>query len=255
MEDRIDLRSALVVPHEGSNDVSNKLTVQIEVKHSLPILAGELTDSIIDSSNVMKESVYNTPPLNDPFTVLFDTVDENRYKFLGKAISVISKLKVDIYLDAKYGDILIIPELLTFGTGDNLKLYKNQNRIISGYSVGHPNVAGSLYRDTTLPLDTDARSSIIDVNRFTTVKTVLNSTYGLERNSMYSSLSHRDAISSSKTERGSLLQFLVFEDNTTLFTETVKLNVCTLLQEKHGNVVVDPVGKHEINKIVIPLNF
>ena len=118
---------------------TNNRMIDIVISGSLPILAGDVIDKVtkvgasqIDGVNCFVENVIE----NDNHNILIEVINDevtDRYKFLGKANSAIySGLFIDLYYDKKYKDIIIIPDLRTFGTGDNAIFYNNDRRTIKG---------------------------------------------------------------------------------------------------------------------------
>ena len=250
---------------------TNNRMVDIAISGSLPILAGDVIDKVtkvgasqIDGVNCFVENVIE----NDNHNILIEVIDgkvTDRYKFLGKANSAIySGLFVDLYYDKKYKDIIIIPDLRTFGTGDNATFYNNDRRTIRGYSVGYGvKFNDDVTKSFSFPLNKTDNDGIDEPNRLTKIRSILVSLYGLENNSM-ASITYIEKISGLdgyfnhgvSSEKGAPIQLLELELNSVIFNNPeTKVNTYNLIQQNHAELRVDYVGKQKISKIVIPISF
>lgn len=272
-EDNIDLRKGFIGFKELDPKVDSNRMVDIVISGTLPILAGDVIDKItkstklqIDGINCVLENINIDE--NDNYNVLTEVINEkitDRYKFLGKAISAIySGLFIDLYYDKKYKDILLLPDLRTFGTGDNIDFYKNNCRTIRGYSVGYGiSFNDSVSTSFTLPLKNQCNDGIDEPNRLNKTRTILVSLYGLESNSIATNtyiekLSGTDGYFNHgiNTEKGAPIQLVELELNSIVFNNPeTKVNAYNLLQQSHAELKVDYVGKRKISKIVIPISF
>ena len=265
-------RSGYIAISESDKETTHNRRVDIEVVGTLPILAGEFVDrftkvgvSPIDGTIEVQESV--SPDIGSVLNILVDhTTDENgtliklnRYKYLGNAISTqYSGLRVDFYYDNDFKDIIVIPELKTFGVEDNVLFYSNDKRTIRGYSIGNGRSMNNAPATATyLPLIDDDTDSIPEPARFIKTKTYTVTCYGLEVNSICNSISRNQSGTENYSEKGAPLQFVEFDLNDILFgaDNKVTLNTYNLLQQYHAELKVDYVGKRKIHKIVIPINF
>lgn len=250
---------------------TNNRMVDIAIFGSLPILAGDMIDKVtkvgasqIDGVNCFVENVIES----DNHNILIEVIDNkvtDRYKFLGKANSAIySGLFVDLYYDKKYRDIIIIPDLRTFGTGDNATFYNNDRRTIRGYSVGYGvKFNDDVSKSFSFPLNMTDNDGIDEPNKLTKIRSILVSLYGLENNSM-ASLTYIEKISGLdgyfnhgvSSEKGAPIQLLELELNSAVFNNPeTKVNTYNLIQQNHAELRVDFVGKQKISKIVIPISF
>lgn len=250
---------------------TNNRMVDIAIFGSLPILAGDVIDKVtkvgasqIDGVNCFVENVIE----NDNHNILIEVIDDkvtDRYKFLGKANSAIySGLFVDLYYDKKYKDIIIIPDLRTFGTGDNATFYNNDRRTIRGHSVGYGvKFNDDVTKSFSFPLNKTDNDGIDEPNRLTKIRSILVSLYGLENNSI-ASITYIEKISGLdgyfnhgvSSEKGAPIQLLELELNSVIFNNPeTKVNTYNLIQQNHAELRVDYVGKQKISKIVIPISF
>lgn len=271
--DSKELRRGFIGLKETDPTILDNRMLDIIVSSSLPILAGEVIDRVtkstastidgvncfVENINIAEEDNYNV------LTEVIDGVATNRFKFLGKANSAIySGLFIDLYYDKKYSDILIIPDLRTFGTGTNTDFYANNRRTIRGYSVGYGiqfnEMAGTSF---TFPLNLQDNDGIEEPNRLNKTRSTLVSLYGLEINSISTNtyiekLSGPDGYFNQgvNTEKGAPIQLVELELNSIVFNNAeIKVNTYNLLQQNHAELKVDFVGKRKISKIVIPISF
>ena len=271
INDNKELRVGYIGEKESNPIPTNNRMIDIVVSGSLPILAGNIINRItrvgaaqIDGINCFVENMVEDDNQNILIEVL-DGVVTDRYKFLGRANSAIySGLFVDLYYDKKYKDILIIPDLRTFGTGENAGFYTNDRRTVRGYSVGY----GIQFNDSAtnsflFPLNLSDNDGIDEPNKLTKIRSILVSLYGLENNSIASNtyiekLSGPDGYFNHgvNSEKGAPVQLLELELNTVVFDNPeTKVNTYNLIQQNHAELRVDFVGKQKISKIVIPISF
>ncbi len=245
----------------GNNEeekLKNNRRVVIEVIGTLPILVGDYIDKLLvtDADIGVIDSVETaTPAAADNYNVLVDINNDDRYLYLGSSKSLITKIMTHIYYDNKHTDILVMPDTVMMGSGDNDKLYVNNTMTLQAYNVSVTDIKNKPNGDIVCPVNIDIIDSIPLPNRFSKTTTVLASTFGLENNSMYNS--NRSTVNGKTiTLAGGLpTQYIIFEDNETIFDEVKALSVCNMTQQIHGTLNIDPVGKHKTARIVIPLNF
>jgi hypothetical protein len=271
--DNKELRRGFIGNKETDPTPTNNRMLDIIISGSLPILAGEVIDRVtkltaspIDGVNCFVENTNINE--DDNYNVLTEVIDgavTDRFKFLGKANSAIySGLFIDLYYDKKYKDIIIIPDLRTFGIGENSDFYANDRRTVRGYSVGY----GIQFNDMAstsfiFPLNLQDNDGIEEPNRLNKTRSTLVSLYGLESNSITSNtyiekLSGPDGYFNHgvNTEKGAPIQLVELESNSIVFTDPeTKVNTYNLLQQSHAELKVDFVGKRKISKIVIPISF
>lgn len=267
-----ELRSAYVSVKEDDKENTYNRKVNIAIIGTLPILAGTFIDRVtvlnptpIDAVNEVH--TLQTLSVNDNYNTLVDLTKNDdgvyikldRYKFLGKALSTqYSGMYIDFYYDKDFKDIIVIPDLSTLGFGDHATFYENDSRTIRGYSIGDGfSMNNEPTSDLRLPFYINNVTDVPEPNRFTKTRTLTVMAYGLEKNSICNSISRDQSGVTNYSEKGAPLQLVEFELNETLFPDfdKIKFNTYNLIQQSHAELRVDYVGKRNIKKIVVAINF
>jgi len=268
-ESNHNLRYAKVLNNEDDK-VDNNRTVAIKVLGTSPIVAGVYVDRITGKNGsdygTLSTISTNTPRLDkDHKNFLFDdTKDEegnlkypDRFKYLGVAQSIISKLYVTIYYDNLFKDILIIPDMETLGTDDvGIDFYENNTITLVAYSVGRGDFKERPEKSIMQPLYVDNTDGIPEPDKFDKTTTLLVSTFGLSINSTLSSrfitLDDNNTVSS---EKGVPLQYIQLPNNDDIFEDGTLVATNNMIQQFHDGLCIDYVGMKKIEKIVIPIVF
>ena len=272
-ESTMDLRFAKVLNNEDDKKDNNRI-VAIKVIGTAPILAGTYIERITGNSGsdygTIDTKDTTTPKLDKQHTNFLydDTEDEDgnikypdRYKYLGIAQSIITKLFVTIYYDNLFKDILIIPDMDSLGTDDaGIDFYANNTMTLQAYTVGRGDFKEKPFKEIVNPLIDNDVDGIPEPDKFDKTTTILASTHGLAINSTCSGRTlilnkGDDNETRIGNTKASPLQYIQFPDNDDIFEDGTLVATNNMIQQFHDELSIDFVGKKLINKIVIPINF
>ena len=139
MIDSLNCRLADITTTEAVKDVTTKKKISIDISSVLPLV------SIINThiaGQLIKELV--TPKVVDLATVINGITDlaylalngQERFVFITQSVSAVSGTSVRLYYDAKYKDIIVIPNLDMIASNTVDDIVTNAVFELSGYVVG-----------------------------------------------------------------------------------------------------------------------
>jgi len=129
MSDTLNVRYGLVGTNLQDKDISTNKSVEIHINATLPLMC--VPDSVY---NIGLISETDNPVADDADTknVLVDKNDTNRYVYMTTTASHISGMKVSLYYDSMFKDIIVIPSI----DGLESNISNDNNYKITGYRVG-----------------------------------------------------------------------------------------------------------------------
>jgi len=175
------------VAYDGTDLTPRGMKVNIDLKLTLPLISMSQSMGVgtsTDDKNVVDDIYYNraiervdqgTPTLADFKGYLIDTVYKNKTgedRYLGVAIvSAIGAHSVGyIFYDKKYQDLILIPELRSFGDTETSKEFmKGYTLNIEGYKIG---LNGSRFLETFVAAPSPQKLALPEVT--TQIHTVVH---------------------------------------------------------------------------------
>jgi len=157
-----NLRKCQIAISEGDKTTLTDKQVDVVVNNVLPLICVEkefldrkqytsLLSPLADDLNAVKNTLVDT--------IYLAETGKERFTFITRTTSVLSKSIVNVYYDAKYKDILIIPELNLLGNATDDDIVINSKFVLHGHVLG-----GGTYRDINETFETGT----MDINNSVT---------------------------------------------------------------------------------------
>jgi len=133
MTDTIDIRRAYLGKDESDKNIDNKRTIEIHIANAVPFIM--VDDRIVNDYTVNSELIDSKDSDSEIVNTLVDDEMEDRFTYICETKSSVSKNIVRLYYDAKYKDIIIVPDTTMLGTSDLNDPNSRQNYQLIGHIV------------------------------------------------------------------------------------------------------------------------
>lgn len=261
MKDTIKLRTAVLALSENlkSDTVDpvvvnvTKIKVSIDIVSTLPMLT--MTDALVANSLMAEDHRPSLPATLDIDNTLKDVgyLDETgneRFTFITIASSAITNNKVRLYHDAKYSDIIVIPELNCIDNTINDTLYE-----LRGYRVGGGCNVDDINNDLIVPGDETFKLPLTNSNIANTSKHV--KMHGIARDTdgghYYKTLDNGDMVVNRKLTTVGMVNLGSGDE---LFVDAgARVPMYTIVQATLDRYALKFLGNIQPKNIYIPLNF
>jgi len=248
------IRTAYLGTDSTNPNTDNNRRVNIHLNNGIPLVA--IDDDIISSRKV-KEIDYTgglvgvSTTLNN---VLVDKTDANRFIYVTQITSPITQDVSIIYYDAKYKDIIVIPETKYLGTGDVDDINANQVFDLKGYVVsGNMEFSDDIYTGSINP---DVKMNLPATNSDISSKTMIANIYGIS-----STMGHRTIfreVTSGLSIGGERMMPTGIVDLgsiTDLFTTEEYIPTYTMYQGSYNMFKVKYLGNKKPSKVYLLMDF
>ena len=248
------IRTAYLGTDSSNPNTDNNRRVNIHLDNGLPLVA--IDDDIISDKKI-KEIDYRGGQvgiITTLYNVLVDKTDADRFIFVTKITSPITQDVSNIYYDAKYKDIIVIPETKYLGTGDADDINANQVFDLKGYVVsGNMNFADDLYTGSINP---DVKMNLPATNNDISSKSIIANIYGIS-----TTMGHRTMYREVTTglsmggERMLPVGIIDLGSTTDLFTSAEYIPTYTMYQSSYNMFKVKYLGNKKPNKVYLIMDF
>ena len=266
MNDTFETRSARIALSENkktdTTDTSvppvttinvTKIKVNISIVSTLPMLT--LTDELVTNSSIASVVTPVDLAALDAKNTLkdveyFEEHGKERFTYITTTHSQITNNRVRMYHDAKYEDIIIIPELSYIDSDLNHTVYD-----IRGYRVGGGVEVDDIYNDLIVPGEEYFKLPLTKSNIENTCEHVR--LHGVARDSdhtyYYKSLPSGDTIVNKKLTTVGMVKLGSADE---LFVEPgATIPMYTIMQATLDRYALKFLGNKKPTSIYIPLNF
>jgi len=250
-----NLKSDTVDPVDPSITIVNvtKIHVSITIVSTLPMLT--MTDALVANSLMTSHDAPSAPTTLDVDNTLKDVdyLEEfgvERFTFITTTQSVITNNKVRLYHDAKYEDIIVIPELSFIDNKLDNNIYN-----IRGYRIGGGVAVDEIANDLIVPGEETFKLPLTKSNISNVCKHV--KMHGIARDSdnayYYKTLDNGDMVVNRKLTTVGMISLGTADD---LFVETgATIPMYTITQATLDRYALKFLGNIKPTNIYIPLNF
>jgi len=145
MEDAQSVRMAYLGKDESDKNIDNKRAITIHISSGIPFVM--VDDRIVNDYTVNATTVDAKASDTDIINTLVDPDMDDRYTYICETKSSITKNIVRLYYDAKYEDIIVVPDTTMLGTSDLSDPNSNQQFDLIGYVIG----GGDVVKDGIWP--------------------------------------------------------------------------------------------------------